>query len=199
MVRSFDALRTYLYERLPGPVEPENLLKVLIPAWDDLGGSEAESMHPGKLSRMETPEWCRPILRFSIERHGAASLGSIYAEVQVWEIDINEGTADVVCFGRRRIHPAAPRLNVRPLADEIAAIILARTTDPRVSWTKAGSAKVVLKDILPPAVKQTMAGRRRRFYDALDAKVAGEWIRRGSVYHLAPDAACCAGFAEELI
>jgi len=52
-------------------------------------------------------------------------------------------------------------------------LILARETDSRIKWHADGQAvRVVVSEILPPAVKQTQEGRRRRFYAALDGELA---------------------------
>jgi len=40
------------------------------------------------LGRMEEVLWSPPDLTFSIERHGAAALGSSRAELQEWMIDV---------------------------------------------------------------------------------------------------------------
>ena len=61
------------------------------------------------------------------------------------------------------------RLNVGPLAQEIAELIVAGRHDERLKWNTDGRVRVLIGKIFPEAsaVKQTREGRRRRFREAL--------------------------------
>lgn len=84
-----------------------------------------------------------------------------------------------------RIRTPTPRLDVRAIAHEIAMLILTGADDERIEW-KGGDrqkVKVLSKAILPWAVRQTAAERRRRFYRALDAELGrAGYGRSGAIY-----------------
>ena len=54
---------------------------------------------------------------------------------------------------------------MKPLAAEIATLILDRKEDERLTWNKEGTVRFLISAILPDhsAVKQTLLGRRKRF------------------------------------
>ena len=70
----------------------------------------------------------------------------------------------------RQVYPAAPRLDVRPIAREIAEIAAAHQEDERL---RRNANKIIVlvgkvKELAPgSAVKQTLAARRSRFTTAL--------------------------------
>ncbi len=143
----------------------------LADAWRGFAGSNKHGMDPDKLyGRMEEAEWEPPKLTFVIERHGGTVLGSTRAEKQQWTLDLDSQTATGGASGFRQLTPAAPRLNVKPMADEIAQLIVHRQEDDRIRWNKDGSVRVEIGKILPAGStpKQTLAGRRRRFRKAVD-------------------------------
>jgi hypothetical protein len=61
------------------------------------------------------------------------------------------------------------RLDVRPLAEEIARLIVAKAEDDRIKWLDQGRVRVLVGKVLPEgsAAKQTLAQRRKRFRAAL--------------------------------
>ena len=90
----------------------------------------------------------------------------------------------------RRVGKAAPRLDIRPLVAEVADAIVNGRDDPWIQWTADRRAvRVNLAQILPPAKNQTMEGRRKRFYAALDATVAGAGFNREGAWYREGDAA----------
>ena len=92
--------------------------------WDQLQGSRGGGMAAHKLrGRTEEMQWKPPTLSFNIERHGAMVNGSSRAEVQQWRIDLDRKIAELAAFRRRQKLPMDKRLDVRPLAAEIAAFI----------------------------------------------------------------------------
>jgi hypothetical protein len=134
-----------------------------------------------KLDRWENPRADGNCLYFDVERHGAVCMGSIYAEVQTWRFALDTGEADLIGSDRRQLGSRERPLKIEPLAEEVADIIRSGTDDPRVQFVRTG-AKVVLSETLPPAVKETWEGRRKRFYRALDAKLAPDFVRGGAIY-----------------
>ena len=167
------ALRKYLFKVGPGSISDTiQLESLLVECWDELDGSNAEGMEGYKLNgRIEDAKWTPPVLSFTIERHGGTVLGSSRAELQEWNIDINERTATCSKVGHQQIHPMASRLDVRPLAQEVVQLILEDKSDERLKWNDNGSVRVHIGKILPEdsALPQTLAGRRKRFRNAVES------------------------------
>ena len=130
----------------------------------------AEGMNADKLHRIELLTWDPPRLSFLIERHGGTVKGSTRAERYEWQIDVVEMTASCSAVGHRQLHPMPPRLDVTPLAREVAAMICSGQPDPRLKWLKDDEVCFLIGKIYPAgtAAEQTMAGRRKRFWAALD-------------------------------
>jgi hypothetical protein len=151
----------------------EEVLALLAGCWDELEGGDAEAMAPWKLDRAEGLTWEPPVLSFEIERHGGTVMGSSRAERQSWGVNLDEGRAGCCTIGHRQLRPMQPRLNVKPLVEEIGRLIVATHEDERLMWREDGSVRVFVGKIIPDnsAVKQTRVGRRRRFREALH-----EWL-----------------------
>jgi hypothetical protein len=134
--------------------------------------------------------WDPPCLRFEIDRHGAiVAGGSGYAEVQAWEVDVDAGAAWLVNTTRVRVRPTAPRFEVGPVADELAALIRERREDPRLKWTQDyAKVRILSRSVLPSARKATNEGRRKRLNIALDDRLRPlGWVRgRSGWWHRAP-------------
>jgi hypothetical protein len=167
-----EKLLEYLGSLQPGPVSDTAALEaVLAPCWHMFDGSEAEQMHGGKLrGRMEQVVWKPPILRFVVERHGATVLGSTRAELHHWELNVEKRTALCGPYGFRQVVPMQPRLDVRPMAEEIAQLIIDHQEDERLKWYPDGAVRVHIGKIIPAdsAVPRTLEGRRRRFRKAVE-------------------------------
>lgn len=164
-----DELIQYLRTMPAGPVRDlEAVDSLLAECWDDLAGSRSGGMAAYKLHRrMEDVYWAPPILSFIIERHGRTVHGSTRAELQRWEINVAQRSAEKVGSSHRQVRGMARRVNVKPIAQEIARLILLGIEDPRVKWGRNGNGKVrvCIGEILPDdgvVVKQTLAGRRKR-------------------------------------
>lgn len=126
-------------------------------------------MEAWKLSRIEDVEWYPPRLIFTIERHGAAHLGSSRAEIQEGVVNIEDKTAHSSVEGYRQIRPRRASVFVKPIAEEIAKLIITRTQDDRLRWRADGSVQVFTGKIFPNNVPQrTLVGRRKRFRAALE-------------------------------
>ncbi len=173
---SVDLLREALLSLPVGPVDRDGVLDVLAGAWDRLDRDDTR-MAAFKLNRLEAPHWDGSVLTFAVERHGGRMLGSTRAEVQHWEVDPRAATARVVRSTHRQLSPMSARLDVRPLAAEVAALILAGAHDDRLKWSADGTTvKVQIGRIVPAdSARQTVTGRRRRFRAALDDELAGRW------------------------
>jgi hypothetical protein len=172
-----DLLR-FLHDLPSGPVESDELIAVLVEAWDRLDRDDTR-MDAFKLDRLEAPQWDGSVLTFSVERHGWTALGSTRAEIQAWVVDPAAATARVVRRTHRQLHAMAPRLDVRPLAAEVARLIVDGVDDDRLKWSIDRSvATVRIGNVIPEdsAARQTVTGRRRRFRTALDEALPGHRI-----------------------
>ncbi len=165
----------------PGPIPADNKLdKALATCWDGFRGSGEGGMKDDKLlGRMENVQWQSPILKFTIERHGGTVNGSTRAELQHWELNLDDQTASIVKEGHRQLQTMAPRVSVKTIAEEIVALILSGNEDERILRLDDGSVKVRVSKIFPDGsgFKQTVEGRRKRLVECVrDQLVERGWI-----------------------
>lgn len=192
----FQTMKSYLNSKQPGPLDDEERVEtLLVDAWDELDGSADGGMESYKLrGRMESLTWNPPILSFQIERHGGTANGSVYAEMQQWEIECEKGIANYDKFKshRRQVAAKSSPLKVEPIAKEIGNIIRCGKTDDRLKWLSSSEAKVLISEIIPNnCCQQTLSGRRKRFYAALQREVAAAgWSKRANspVFEMKPPA-----------
>jgi hypothetical protein len=113
------ALRDYMATVPAGPVkEITEIDYYLATAWDELEGSDDGGMRASKLhGRMENVCWEPPILSFTLERHGGTVLGSAYAELQAWSVDIDNGKADHGVGGKRVVGKRQKPMDLGPTAN----------------------------------------------------------------------------------
>lgn len=153
----------------------------LAAAWDYFRGSNGGGMHASKLSsRVEKISWDPPLLQFRIERHGGTVWGSSRAEFQWWVIDLDERTAAWDMHGYRQVRPRAKPLDVKPVAAAIADSVLRRhrgesVASDQLKWYPDGTVRVLVGSIVPDqrTPMQTLRGRRKRFWQALDDILLG--------------------------
>jgi hypothetical protein len=185
-------LLAYLSSIPQGPIADGGPLESLLAsAWHDFRGANAEGMKAYKLrGRMENIFWEPPVLSFMLERHGATFLGSTRAKLQYWQVNVETREATCRTDGHRQLVPMQPRLNVKPLAEEIAHLITEGRNDNRLKWNADGSVRVLIGKILPDdsAVQQTLQGRRKRFRTELKQLLVMRGWRevRLNVYERAP-------------
>jgi hypothetical protein len=177
-------LKNLLSSVVPGKIADATLLEPLLAtSWKDFAGSSDGGMEGFKLlGRMEKVGWQPPILSFVIERHGGTVCGSSRAELQHWEIDLDQMTAEIIGASRRQMEPMAKGVDVEPIREDIVQKIFAGEEDPRLRWIEPGVVQVVLSRIFPDgsAYKQTVEGRRKRLRDALGAKLECQgWMHQG--------------------
>ena len=183
---TFTQIRNYLDAISPGKLSDDQRGEVdslLSGCWDDLKGSKDGGMATYKLNgRVENVEWAPPILSFNIVRHGGTVLGSSRGEIQQWNIDLNRGTAACETIGHKQIHPSAKPLDVKSIANEIAALITDGRKDERLTWRGTNWVKIAVGEIIPETNKQTTSRQRRRFWEALERilKSSG-WNRKSSL------------------
>jgi hypothetical protein len=188
MVDQLAALRSFLESLSPGSVEDrQQLTTLLAKAWDSFVGSSNTKMYAHKLDRIEQPVWRPPILEFDIERHGATVNGSTRASVHTWTIDLNAMTATISSERRRQIYQQDRRLDVRPIAAELAGLITGGRESRFLKWFEDGSVVVKMKECIPTTNKQTTTSRRRRLRTELEkllnplgwAKISSHRYARG--------------------
>jgi len=183
-------IRNYLATVPPGNLsddQREELEWLLIGCWDNLSGSDDGGMSTEKLgSRTEAVEWMPPMLRFSIERHGGTVLGSTRGQIQGWSIDLDRALASCAIISHRQLRPSAKPLDVKPLANKIAALITDGRNDDRLAWKGANKVKVEVGKIIPESFPaQTTSGRRKRFRKELESVLAPSgWTPSKSGSHL---------------
>jgi len=168
-----EALITYMQNVPPGKVEDVRALeRMLFQCWHELGG-DAESLQGYKLlHRMEDVEWDPPEISFTIERHGATVMGSTRADLHRWTVDLEKGVAEYGKWGMRQVRAKQPRLDVNPIAHEIADLIVNHKDDNRLKWYEDGRVTVAIGKIIPDTgPKDTLSARRKRFRRALEERL----------------------------
>ncbi|MBL8020727.1 MAG: hypothetical protein JNM27_13735 [Leptospirales bacterium] len=158
--------------------------------WSALAGSDESNMGVGKLSRAESEKckWDPPVLTIAVERHGATVLGSINGDLQGWRINIDHMTAKPFSMGKRRLRPAAPRLDLTPLAEKFVEAVRRGLDDPCVRRLKDGRIQPAMKILLPEAAKETHAGRAKKLWGLLDPLMEQVgWERDGYFFRKKPE------------
>ncbi|HEX8385182.1 MAG TPA: hypothetical protein VF576_03305 [Rubricoccaceae bacterium] len=179
MSASLQALCAYLSGLAPGPIDAPSatLVPLLVHAWDDLRGSDAESTTASKLHRIEGAAWSPPHLTFRIERHGATVNGSGRADLHDWTVEVDAGTATCRTGRRRQLSPASRRLDVAPLVDEVLRAVGEGTEHEYVEWQGPDRLTVRIGKVVPDTGhQQTVTGRRKRFRTSLEPRlIASGW------------------------
>jgi hypothetical protein len=159
---------------LEGPGQ-HKVMKLLANCWHEFRGAGETAMNARKLIRAEDISWNPPVLSFTIERHGAAVLGSTRAELQCWSVDLVRGTAHCEHGKYRQLIRPAPRLDVKPIATRVRNAV---QQGPASNCDLVKMKIVVWKNhdtvfikhgalISGKGYAQTVAGRRRRFRNEL--------------------------------
>lgn len=182
-------IRDYLAPMAQGPVPYEHVHEIerlLARCWNLLGGFDAGGMDASKpIGRAEDMNWVPPVLQFAIERHGAFVNGSTRAEVQRRHVDLDRAEATLHSFGVRQLRPMDHRLDVKPLAAEIAALIGDRRDDARIKWAARTRVRIVVGEVIPATNQRTTTGRRRRLAAELERLLTPrDWHRRDAGSHL---------------
>jgi hypothetical protein len=169
-------LRRVLEYMPAGPVTERRIEPLLARAWDALAGSSDQAMTGAKLlGRAEDMAWAPPELTFRIERHGGTVNGSTRAEVHTWIINVDQARADCVSTrGIRQLRPRAAVLQVGPLVEEMVSAVAQHQGHPALTWVTDSRVRVNARRLpgLDSGFKRTLAGRRKRFVDALSARLA---------------------------
>ena len=153
--------------------------------WDELEGSDDGGMICYKLrGRIEDVCWKPPILSFTLERHGGLVLGSNYAELQSWSVDIDNGKASCGVGGKRVVGKRQKPLEIGHIVNEIVDHVVSGTDDSRLKWADDKSrVLIVIGKVLPDdgVPKQTSQGRR----DSFARRIREELLKHG--WHAVPE------------
>jgi hypothetical protein len=157
----------------PGRILGEDEKKVkrfLFDYWGDLKGSGDTSMSVMKLHRIENLAYKSPNkIEFDIERHGGTVMGSVYAEVYHWTIDLDHGLAHWDFPKKRVVGIKAKPLKVGPIAEKVVQEILEHNEDSEnLEWKSDQKVRVLISEIIPETNKQTTAARRKRFRNCVE-------------------------------
>ena len=144
-------------------LDAAEISKFLASCWDQFRGGRETDMRAGKFKRgIEQPIWRVPFLEFLIERHPQTVYGSKRGTVQKWRVDLETLTADIASEKLRQVYPMDKRLDVKPIAAELAQAIITGQTDERVKRMPDGSVRLNVALIIPKTNAQTTTSRRRR-------------------------------------
>jgi hypothetical protein len=144
--------------------------ELLASCWQELNRHDGGMAGYKLMGRMEEVKWNPPMLSFAIERHGGTVMGSGYAELQSWTVDLESGCATLADHPRKRWlgGPRNSPLKVGPIAAEIAELIKTGKQDPRLKWKSSDEAQIKIGLVIPDdCPNQTLVGRRKRFKGAL--------------------------------
>lgn len=179
---SLDELRRTLNSLQTSEV-PNDMVGLLMQVWDDLDGGRDHGMQAYKLDRATGLRWDDPVLTFTIERHGGIVLGSTRAEIQEWNVDLAEATAEASVVGQRQVRARGEAVTSQELhlvACEITAAVAAGANYRLFSYTAKGFVRVHVGEIIGDGPAQTLEGRRKRLRAALVAEMEKiGWVYRG--------------------
>jgi len=183
---SLEELKKYVQKLSEGKIEGDDeaeVLRLLADCWEDLDGSGDTAMSTYKLYRYENLTFIPPsTIQFEIERHGGTVQGSVYANVHLWTINLEEGTADGGTYSRRLVGVRDKPLKVKPIANEICQEIMDQNKESKyLIWKSDKKVRVRIGDIIPETIKQTTIARRKRFRAALEELLtANGWQTTGA-------------------
>ena len=144
-------------------LDAAEISKLLALCWDQFRGGRETDMHAKKFEReIEQPIWHVPFLEFLIERHPQTVYGSTRGTVQKWRVNLETLTAEIVGEKRRQLYAMDKRLDVKPIAAELAKIIVTGQIDERVKRMPDASVRLNIALIIPETNAQTTAFRRKR-------------------------------------
>lgn len=185
-----DKLIAYLKNVPPGEITGDNLKNVfsmLCDCWDQLDGSNDTSMNAYKLDRATAFKFFPPHkITFEIERHGAVMMGSIYAEIQGWIVELENKKAYPGGVSRKKaICERDANMDVCKLAEGIANDIINRNLSSQYLQWKTNNKVHVIKicDIIPHTKKQTTQNRRKKFRDKLEELISKHGWKTPSAHY----------------
>jgi hypothetical protein len=181
-----EKLRDYLSKLQVGKITSEKFSVVrsmILDCWDLL---DVESdWDRKKFDRMENLVFVEAdTLTFWIERHGAYVLGSVYANIHKWTIDLAKRKATCDPYAKRLMIERSKPLKVEPLVQAVINDIVNNNRKSEViDWVSDNKVKVLIGKIIPEGNWQTTSGRRKRFRGKLDELlIAKGWEALKTLY-----------------
>ena len=112
-------------------------------------------------------------VNFSIERHGRITMGSPYADVHHWVVDLTAKTACIAGTTPRLIGKRSPPINATAV---VATILDALKNEDAtiVDHTKDGRLRIKIEAVIPVGVKETTQKRKKAIREALNEALAPE-------------------------
>jgi len=149
-----------------GPCRPDSQpMALLLRAWTHLhGGCAGEMTRDQLVGRIASADWSPPVLSFTVER---APRGAGASVAQVWQVDVQDGTAWIAGAGRVAL---PPKVAAAELAVKLARGIVAGEDAPSVIRKTAGSIAIRPGDVpgLDIGSAETLPGRHHRFRGVLE-------------------------------
>jgi hypothetical protein len=123
-------------------------------------------------------EWRAGVLRLR-----ASFSRDYYRYTDEWALDLPAAAARLVAREREPlVQPRIQRrLDVGPIAVELATAILRRRRDPRLQWSRLGRVRVVTREALPASGNWTLRGRRRRLLGEIMYRLSRRGWRSASL------------------
>ena len=155
----------------------EELLALIHQQWDGLaiiGDDHSIALYKLTDERIENlhvdDNGC---INFSIERHGRTTMGSPYADVHHWVVDLAARTACVAGTTPRLIGKRSQPIDVKAVVTTILDAL--KNEDATiVDRTKDGRLRIKIKAVIPDGGKETTQGRKKRILKALNEALADE-------------------------
>lgn len=189
-MEEIEKLKSFLKNLSPGEIKGENenfVISQLFDIWDLLEKFDDTSLTVTKLHRMENLVYEPPnIIKFEIERHGSTMMGSVYADVHLWTIDLDNLKASCNKYYKKRLvgKRDAP-LKVKPLAQKVIDDILNLRKDSNyIEWKSDKKIKVLIGNIIPETNQQTTHARRKRFRKCLEELLQPLGWKKTAAYHI---------------
>jgi|694.fasta_scaffold71836_2 hypothetical protein len=156
--------------------EPE-LLQMLREQWEDLtiiGDDHSIALYKLTDERIENlhvdDNGC---INFSIERHGRTTMGSPYADVHQWVVDLAAKTAWIAGITPRLIGKRSQPIDVAAVLTTILDA-LKNEDETIVDRTKDGRRRIKIEAVIPDGVKETTQKRKKAIRKALNEALAPE-------------------------
>ena len=172
-------LKRLLRDVLPGPIQNADVVGHLIGCWGILGGSTQESTTAEKLlGRIENLCWEPPCILFQIERHGGTVMGSSRAEIHDWAVNLDTEEAHCSTGRYRQLRLPDRALKVGPLVERVVEEIRLGKACLDLKWLATDTVRINIGHVIPATFAKTTEGRRRRFKQKLEPRLAEQGWRK---------------------
>ena len=155
--------------------QPE-LLRMLREQWEDLtiiGDDHSIALYKLTDERIENLHVDDGSINFSIERHGRTTMGSPYADVNHWVVDLAARTACIAGTTPRLIGKRSEPIDVKAVVTTILDAL--KNEDATiVDRTKDGRRRINIQVVIPVGGKETTERRKKAIRKALNEALARE-------------------------